>query len=203
MGTMLDEKTTFGDLHQTATTVYRLTTQSSTYLLGVYTQGVRRSVVVRGEPGSDKQHVIVRDSNPRIDDRSLWDVPPNEWVGHVLEAGTMLTSRIKSVTEAADDQTIRLFNHGGMSGADEEENEVTVFRAPRPQPQAPREPPPYPESHVGYAEAAATCLRLIEREETLFEDVAGRAMLEDRLKFALAGCAVALEGIRKKLGKRG
>lgn len=202
---MLDEETTFGDLHETAAKAHRIATQSSTYLLGVYSQGGRRSIVVRGEPGSDKQHVIVRDSDPRIDDRPLWDVPPNEWVGHVLEAGNMLTSRIKSVTEASDAKTIQLLNHAGMSGADEDENEVTVFRAPRPRERPTRErrePPAYPEGHVQYAEVAATYPRAIERQDTLFDDVAGESLLEDRLRVALAGCAVALDGIRRKVAKK-
>jgi hypothetical protein len=201
MKTTLDEKTTFGDLHQTAAKVYRITTQSSTYLLATYPTGPRRGVVVRGEPGSGKEHVVVRDSDPRIDDRSLWDVPPLEWVGHVLEAGTMVTSRIRSVTEATDDKTIGLFNNRGLADASEDADELTVFRAPKQREREQRPRSAYPESHVEYAEGAATCLRAVQREESLFADVAGNPLLEDRLRVALAGCAVALDMIRRKVGR--
>jgi hypothetical protein len=36
-------------------------------------------------------------------------------MGCVLEAGTMTTSRIKSVTEAADEKTMRLFANVGFA----------------------------------------------------------------------------------------
>jgi hypothetical protein len=196
-----DEKTTFGDLHQTAAKVYRITTQSSTYLLGMYPTGTRRGVVVRGEPGSDKEHVIVRDSDPLVDGRSLWDLPPLQWVGHVLQAGTMKTSRIQSVNEATDEKTLNLFRNVGLADASSDADEVTVFRAPaKPPERQPRARPAYPESHVEYAEGAATCLRAIQREESLFDDVAGNTLLEDRLRVALVGCAVALDTFRRKVG---
>jgi len=194
-------KTTFADLHQTAASVYRIVTQSSTYLLGMHPMGRRRSVVVRGEPGSDKEHVIVRDTDPLIDGRSLWDIPPAEWVGHVLQVGTMSTSRIRSVVEATDEPTVSLVtNLAGVSAADDDADELTVFRAPKPQQEARLARAAYPESHVEYAEEAATRLRLIQREDSLFADIAGDPLLQDRLGVALAGCAVALDMLRRKVG---
>ena len=196
-------KTVFVDLHRAAATVYRVHTQSSTYLLGMHPMGARRSVVVRGEPGSDKANVIIRDSEPLIGGRSLWDVPHAEWVGHVLEIGTMITSRIRSVVEETDEQTISLVTSVGLAAPaaqrGEDGEELTVFRAPQapPQPQR-RARPDYPESHVEYAEEAATRLRLIQREGALFADVANDTLLRDRLAVALAGCAVALEGLRRQ-----
>jgi hypothetical protein len=120
----------------------------------------------------------------------------------VLEAGTMTTSRIKSVTEAADEKTLRLFANVGLADAAEHDDEVTVFHAPKQQEQAPRARPAYPESHVEYAEGAATRLRAVVREDSLFADVAGDTLLEDRLRVALAGCAVALDAIRRKVSNR-
>ena len=203
MNMTFDDKTTFGDLHQTAAKVYRLTTRSSTYLLGLYPTGTRRGVIVRGEPGSGKEHVVVRDSDPLIDQRSLWDVPPPEWVGHVLQVGTMVTSRIRSVTEATDEKTLSLLAQSSLADASSDADEVTVFRAPTPPPRQPRARPPYPESHVEYAEGAATRLRAIQAEESLFADVASDTFLQDRLRVALAGCAVALDTIYRRVKERG
>jgi hypothetical protein len=202
MKNMFDERTTFGDLHQSAAKVYRVATQSSTYLLGLYPTGARRGVVVRGEPGSNKEHVVVRDTDPMIGDRPLWDVPPLEWVGQVLQAGTMVTSRIRSVTEATDEKTLSLLTNLGAADASSDADEVTIFSSPKQAPRERRPRPPYPESHVQYAEGAASRLRSVQMEESLFADVASDPLLEDRLRVALAGCAVALETIRRKVGER-
>jgi hypothetical protein len=94
----VNRQTVFGDLKALATAVYRVQTQSSVYLLGIHDAGERRYVIVRGEPGSDRENVVVRDSDPRIGDQSLFDVPVGEWVGRELEVATMTSSTIVSVT---------------------------------------------------------------------------------------------------------
>lgn len=114
----------------------------------------------------------------------------------------MITSRIQSVTEATDERTISLFTNLGSAEACWDADEVTVFRAPKQPRRQPRARPAYPESHVEYAEGAATRLRAIQLEESLFADVAGDTLLEDRLRVALAGCAVALDTLRRKVGQR-
>jgi len=79
---MGDERTQFIDLSQGAWAVYRITTQSgSVYLMGLHSVGGRRSVVVRGEEGTDKANVIVRDTDPQLGSRSLFDVPSSDWPG--------------------------------------------------------------------------------------------------------------------------
>jgi hypothetical protein len=123
-------------------------------------------------------------------------------VGHVLQAGTMTTSRIQSVTEATDERTLSLLTNLGSAEASWDADEVTVFRPPKQPQRQPRARPAYPESHVEYAEGAATRLRAIQNEESLFADVTGDTLLEDRLRVALAGCAVALDTIRRKVGER-
>jgi hypothetical protein len=89
--------TVFGDLKLAATKVYRLHTQASVYLLGIHEARGRKYVILRGEPGSDREHVVVRDSDPRIGDTSLFELEPEDWVGHTLEVATMTTSEIAAV----------------------------------------------------------------------------------------------------------
>jgi hypothetical protein len=96
----------FGDLRQRATAVYRVKTQSSEYIVGVHEQRGRKFVVVRGQPGTDREHVVVRDSDPRIGDRSLFEVPIAEWPGQVLEVAMMTSSTIESVVSEADPAAI-------------------------------------------------------------------------------------------------
>jgi hypothetical protein len=102
----VNHHTVFGDLRQRALAVYRVKTRSSEYLVGVHEQRGRRFAIVRGAPGTDREHVVVRDSDPRIGERSLFDVPIAEWPGQVLEVATMTSSTIEAVIAEADPQAI-------------------------------------------------------------------------------------------------
>ncbi len=87
-------KTQFGDLRQAAADVVRVTTAQSLYFVAFHNERGRRYVVVRGQEGSDREHVVVRDSDPRIGDQSMFDLPIEQWVGQVMEIATMRTSVI-------------------------------------------------------------------------------------------------------------
>lgn len=63
-------------------------------------------MIVRGAPGTDREHVVVRDSDPRVGDHSMFELPIAEWPGHVLEVATMTSSRIESVTADADPESV-------------------------------------------------------------------------------------------------
>ncbi len=92
----------FGDLRARATAVYRVQTQSSVYIVGIHEVRNRKFAIVRGEPGTDREHVIVRDSDPRVGERSMFEVPFAEWTGEVLEVATMTSSSIISVVPETD-----------------------------------------------------------------------------------------------------
>lgn len=98
----MSHQTIFGDLRQRAIAVYRVKTQSSEYIVGVHEQRGRRFVIVRGAPGTDREHVVVRDSDPRVGDRLLFELPAAEWPGRVLEVATMTSSTIVSVVAESD-----------------------------------------------------------------------------------------------------
>ena len=87
----------FGDLRVRALAVYRVHTQSSVYVVGFHEANRRKFVIVRGEPGTDREHVIVRDSEPRIGERSMFDVAVDEWIGSSFEVATMVSSTIVAV----------------------------------------------------------------------------------------------------------
>lgn len=93
--------TVFGIPLRSKTQTFRVVTQSSVYILQLHEQRARRFVVMRGEPGTDREHVMVRDSDPRVGEYSLFDLEPQEWVGQCLEIATMTTSEVRSV-EATD-----------------------------------------------------------------------------------------------------
>jgi hypothetical protein len=95
-------QTVFGDLRQRALAVYRVRTQSSVYVVGIHEARGRKFVIVRGEPGGDREHVVVRDSDPRIGEHSLFELTVDQWPGKVLEVATMTSSMIVSVETERD-----------------------------------------------------------------------------------------------------
>jgi hypothetical protein len=102
----VNHHTVFGDLRQRAIAVYRVKTQSSEYIVGFHELRGRKFVIVRGAPGTDREHVVVRDSDPRVGDHSMFELPAAEWPGRVLEVATMTSSTIESVVAEADPQAI-------------------------------------------------------------------------------------------------
>lgn len=98
--------TVFGDLRQRALAVYRVKTRSSEYILGIHELRGRKFVIARGEPGTDREHVVARDSDPRVGDHSLFELPIAEWPGKALEIATMTSSTIESVTVESDPTAI-------------------------------------------------------------------------------------------------
>jgi hypothetical protein len=135
----VNQHTVFGDMRVRAQAVYRVQTQSSVYIVGVHESRGRKYAIVRGEPGTDREHVIVRDSDPRVGARSLFDVPIAEWPGHELEVATMTSSTIVSVvpeTEPAAIAAVGLDGHlarNPWARPGPEAPPAAGFVAPRPQ----------------------------------------------------------------------
>lgn len=90
----MSAKTIFGYFRQPASAVYRVTTESSVYIVGFHKDGARRYVVVRGLAGTDREHVVLRDSDPRVGPASMFELSPWEWIGHTMEIATMTSSPI-------------------------------------------------------------------------------------------------------------
>jgi len=141
----VSQHTVFGDLRARAIAVYRVKTQASVYLVGFHEDKGRRYVIVRGEPGTDREHVIVRDSDPRIGERSMFEVAVAEWPGNSLEVATMVSSTIVSVVLETDPVAIAAVGVDGQLQQNpwarptpEPPNEG--FAAPRPagMPESPR-----------------------------------------------------------------
>src|SRR6187402_11445 len=88
--------------------VYRIQTRGSEYHLGVFngSDGRRPCVVLRGLSRGLGQTVDLQDSAPLIGGRSLFDLPPSEWVGKALEVGTATTSAVQSVQEEPDPSVV-------------------------------------------------------------------------------------------------
>lgn len=108
-------QTIFGDLRQSAHAVYRVRTQTSVYIVGVHELRGRKFVIVRGEPGSDREHVVVRDSDPRIGEHSLFELPIDQWPGKSLEVATMTSSTIVTVEIERDPAAILAVGVGEQS----------------------------------------------------------------------------------------
>lgn len=97
----MHSKTMFG-FNAVASAVYRVTTASNVYILGFHEERGRKYVVVRGLPGTDREHLVLRDSDPRIGDASMFEVPPHAWIGKPMEIATMSSSEVTAVTIEVD-----------------------------------------------------------------------------------------------------
>jgi hypothetical protein len=91
-------KTVFGDLQGLPNDIYRIQTEQSTYTVSIHEERGRRYALVRGEAGTDRENVVVRDSDPRVGDHSLFDLHYTEWIGKPLDVATMRTSPITAAT---------------------------------------------------------------------------------------------------------
>ncbi|HEX3763577.1 MAG TPA: hypothetical protein VHW23_33000 [Kofleriaceae bacterium] len=97
----MHRKTLFG-FNRAASAVVRVITESSVYIVGFHEDRGRKYVVVRGLPGTDREHVVLRDSDPRIGDASLFELPPDQWVGKHMEIATMSSSLVTAVMAETD-----------------------------------------------------------------------------------------------------
>ncbi len=184
-----------------STKVYRVTTQSSVYLVGLLEVQGRRFAVLQGEAGTRNESLTMRDSDPQIGDRSLWTVAPQDWVGQPLTIATMTTSPIRSVVQDHSAESVALIRATQSSPA-LSQNQVRATAIVTGQRAAPRDeaqpqPTTYPETHVEYAESVAAYLRALLRRSTLFADVAQDSMLSRRLEVALADAVLSLERLAK------
>ena len=206
-------KTVFGDLQHAPVEIYRVNTESSTYFVSLHEERGRTYVLVRGQAGSDREAVVVRDSDPRIGDRSLFEVPPAEWIGQALDVATMRTSPIHSVTRMGpgvptipDPAGVHVAPPPGMSdqpaivpvpGRGTHAGDAAGFArqvvVPAPQTL------PYPMRHVRYFEDIVTLLRSIHRRDRLFDDCANDPAMRDRLGRALVSAEQLLAEIRRRV----
>ena len=137
-------QTVFGDLRARAVAVYRVTTQASIYIIGFHELHGRKYVIARGAPGTDREAVVVRDSDPRVGEFSLFEVPPQDWVGKSLEIATMTSSPVTGVVQERDPVAIAAVGVDGhvkkspWARPEATPTEPPGFTAPR--------PPFYPES---------------------------------------------------------
>jgi hypothetical protein len=91
-------KTVFGDVQSIPNDSFRVQTESSTYVVSIHEERGRKYALVRGEAGTDREAVVIRDSDPRIGEHSLFALHYTEWIGKPLDVATMLTSPILSAT---------------------------------------------------------------------------------------------------------
>jgi hypothetical protein len=172
-------------------------------------------VIVRGS--GDRENVVVRDSDPRVGERSLVDVPMAEWVGQILDVGMMKTSTITSATSAMFVSPPKVPHGGGFRAPAppyyEQNPEITPqsARGTRPGMSAQASPAarqvvvgqpeqaaiPYPERHVMYVENICQLLRSIQRRETLFDDCTPQQ--RERLRASLSDATTLLAQVRSKL----
>jgi hypothetical protein len=91
-------KTVFGDAQAIPNDSYRVQTESSTYTVSIHDDRGRKYALIRGEAGTDREAVVVRDSDPRVGELSMFELHYTEWIGKPLDVASMRTSPIVAAT---------------------------------------------------------------------------------------------------------
>lgn len=183
--------------------VYRLATENSVYELEVQAESSgrgRRCVVLTCVKPEARAGENYEDSSPELDERSLFEFSPMDWIGKCLTVGTASTSRIQSVdfvnSVAAPSALARI-----QSQKLSQSEKKAPRAAPREEQPAPQRPgwSPFPEGYVEMAEAAANVLRNVCHRYELFAAIEGNAQLEHRMKVALAECRLMLDALLRRV----
>lgn len=174
-------------------TVHRVKTRSSTYTLGLYTKpGERRVAVLRGRSAGMGQDISAMDSDPRIGDESLFDVPVAAWVGKPLTIGTIGTSPVASVEKENDPAEVTGVVRA-LSTSSLAPRAATEARASSRPPDVSR----YPLNYVEGLENMAAWLRRMANQPHIMEDIAERSAWTQRVRIALVNARQALEDIAR------
>ncbi len=186
----MNRSTLFFSTSDPAWTVYRVQTQASVYHVAVFKgdERRRRCVTLRGDTVGEAQ-----DSDPRINDASLFDVPVTAWVGKSLEVGLVTTSPVQVVEVERDVAIVRALTAPPVRRRVGDEDGGL--------PPAQRESIPYPESAVVLVESGARRLSAAYEQRTLVEDLAAEPELLDRLRIALADCYMRVEAMGRRLAR--
>jgi hypothetical protein len=86
--------------------VYRIQTCSSTYLLGVYDDGIKRQAILKGYSWSIHEYITAADTAPLLDDEPLFSLSREQWEGRCLQVANVSTSPIVAVERDHDPRTI-------------------------------------------------------------------------------------------------
>lgn len=183
-------------------TVYVVETGSSVYHLAIHsgTATQRPCAVLQGKSRSSGRFLVAEDTDPRVGERSLFRVPPEEWVGHVLAVGAVNTSPVIRVALEVDESIVRAMTAtaGQSSRMKPAAPQRAVFGSYPP----PQRRPEYPEDHVEGLEYAAAWLRKLYEKRELVEDLQNHPDLLDRFHVALADCQTRLSGLVNRASRR-
>jgi hypothetical protein len=195
--------------------LYRIRTASSVYELEVQgeTSGSSRRVAVLTcvEPAAraGESH---EDSSPRSGDASLFDGSPLDWIGKPLAVGTIRTSVLQAVefitssstrTRSRTSFTSPAAGPGWTTSPPTSARPTTTTSPPATTAARSREPLPwshFPLGEIEMMEAAASVLQTLCRRHDLPGAIAHDAVLQKRLKLALAQCGLMVETMTRRFG---
>jgi hypothetical protein len=184
---MTEPVTRVASIHELGWTVLRIKTRSSAYTLGL--NEVQKCAILQGRSNSTGDTINARDTNPRLDGQSLWDVPRSSWPGKSLQVSTASTSPIVEVSLETDERAITSITLG-TSRYVEREPQRSLPKPDR---------KPYPIEDLELLESAAAYIDQASRNERLIRDLMTDADWLDRLKLAAARANIASKRLAKQL----
>jgi len=191
-----------------STRVFHVKTQSSSYVLGFFgLGGARPFAMMRGMSSGMGHEIDLRDSDPRVGERSLLATPVSEWMGQRIDMAGTKTSAIATANEETNpvhtDTLIRTLMQPAPTAVAKSTSTQTHAVARSTQEERPREKrreTPYPENYIEYIESLASMLRNLASNGSTLDDIMRQQNLVARLKVALMNARVASDDIVRLLG---
>ena len=186
-------------------TIYRITTESTSYHLSIYAGGKGRSVAVLHGTSRDRP-IDEADRAPLVGDRSLFYTDPSSWVGDSLELGNVTTSAIVGVERETNAMVVRAVTHAAavtMAGGGNKRITVENIAGETDVPH--RIIPadfPYPEDNVIRLESAAHFLGAVCDRTSLVDDLASFPALRERFEEALTECLLRVSALGERARER-
>jgi hypothetical protein len=177
--------------------VYRVRTRGSTYTIGIHQGGGRPFALLTNARFATGAASLRegQDSAPLSGDRPLLSVHYREWIGRTLSVGMITTSPVVSVDPETDNAIITEVTSvsprtAGAAAALPAANAappaaVGVGAASARSAVVAHVPPSYPEQCAIAAERAVHYLSMLCDHPTLFSDVRGSPVIEQRLHASL------------------
>lgn len=175
--------------------LFRIRTESSSYELAMRSSDSDSPVAVLRGASRGLGNLDLRDSNPTIGGRSLFEVPPCAWPGNRLEVSSVTTSPVVSVDEVVDRAEVTAVMGTVMRPSRREGEGRHDGRTTDDERNRGEEQKPYPENIVEGIEASASLLRHASNSSRLARALQAEPRLLQRFRAALLTAKFAVDDL--------
>jgi hypothetical protein len=171
--------------------LFRVTTANSNYTVGLRqpSSTARRVGALVGIASG----INVRDTDPRVGERSVFELPTEEWIGKRLDFADVKTSPVVRVMEETDVEVITHITTVGLEPLLKQRREELARDEQKASALA------WPMTVLQYAELAQGLLKRVEHDRQAVEAIRNDPRAKTRLQIAVAGCVALADAIADEL----